>query len=107
MSMNFDEFLMHLASLESGERHQLENSDQFLVGVHSPEECKGEYCTIHNMSDHHMRSWPQHWRADWGFMERICPHGIGHPDPDEYMLTVKPELATVHGCDGCCQKGNK
>jgi hypothetical protein len=105
MSMNFDEFLMHLASLESGERHQLENSDQALVGVHSIEECKGEYCTIHNMSDHHMRSWPQYWRTDWGFMERICPHGIGHPDPDEYMLTIKPELATVHGCDGCCKKG--
>jgi hypothetical protein len=107
MSMNFDEFLMHLASLEHGERHQLENSDQVLFGVHTKEECKGEYCTIHNMSDHHMRSWPQQWRGDRGFMERICPHGVGHPDPDEYLLTVKPFLGAVHGCDGCCQKDNK
>lgn len=32
-------------------------------------------------------------------MERMCPHGIGHPDPDEITLDV------VHGCDGCCIKG--
>lgn len=29
-------------------------------------------------------------------MERICPHGVGHPDPDD----TNPD--TVHGCDGCC-----
>jgi hypothetical protein len=30
-------------------------------------------------------------------MERICDHGVGHPDPDEFMADV-----WVHGCDGCC-----
>jgi hypothetical protein len=30
-------------------------------------------------------------------MERICPHGVGHPDPDDVFATD-----TVHGCDGCC-----
>jgi hypothetical protein len=29
-------------------------------------------------------------------MERICSHGVGHPDPDE-INTDK-----THGCDGCC-----
>lgn len=85
--------------------HQLENSNQVLYGVHDASLCAGRPCTIHNMSDHHMRDWPQYWRADWGFMERICPHGIGHPDPDDYFVMSRPSLASVHGCDGCCQKG--
>jgi len=100
---SLEEFEEYLKSLDQG-GHQLENSEQVLKGVHSLGDCKGEYCTIHNMSDHHMRSWPQHWRGDRGFMERICPHGIGHPDPDEYLLTVNPFLSAVHGCDGCCNK---
>lgn len=43
-----------------------------------------------------MRSFPQSWRADKGWMERTCPHGIGHPDPDD------PFADPIHGCDGCC-----
>ena len=77
-------------------RHQLEHSKEVLVAVHSSDECAGEYCTIHNMSNHAMRAFPQHWRSDRRIMERICPHGIGHPDPDD------PTADTVHGCDGCC-----
>lgn len=41
--------------------------------------------------------WPQHWRGDRHLMERICPHGVGHPDPDD----INPD--GVHGCDGCCR----
>jgi hypothetical protein len=82
----------------------LENSKETLI-VHSPSACYGEYCTIHNRSDHIMRSFPQHWRSDRAIMERICPHGVGHPDPDEYILTLN-EGEWVHGCDGCCVGGN-
>ena len=53
-------------------------------------------CPIHQPSAHHMAGWPQHWRDDRGIVERICPHGIGHPDPDDQTSD------TVHGCDGCC-----
>lgn len=104
---SFEQFEEHLKSIEEQAlvKHQLENSNQVLMNVHSLDECLGDYCTIHNMSDHHMRSWRQHWRADWGFMERICEHGIGHPDPDEYLLSIRPGIAGVHGCDGCCKKG--
>ena len=64
--------------------------------VHDRADCSG-YCPIHWPSDHHMRDWPTNWRSDWGaFMERICPHGIGHPDPDD------KNADPVHGCDGCC-----
>jgi len=48
-----------------------------------------------------MADWPQNWRGDRGLMERVCPHGIGHPDPDDFKSNDKYE--SVHGCDGCCQ----
>lgn len=66
--------------------------------VHSPLNCAGEICSIHNPSDHHMRDWPQLWRPDRRITERICPHGIGHPDPDCIYV-----MDGVHGCDGCCE----
>ena len=61
--------------------------------VHNKKDCSG-YCAIHNPSKHHMRDWPTHWRDDRALMERICPCGVGHPDPDDleyksgYMLWV-------------------
>lgn len=72
------------------------NSGQIIVGVHDAEQCAGEPCVIHNPTDHHMTDWPHNWRNDRHIMERICPHGIGHPDPDDN------NEHTVHGCDGCC-----
>lgn len=78
----------------------LENTNIVLV-CHSPEKCIGEYCTMHNRSNHSMRSFPQHWRSDRGIMERTCPHGVGHPDPDDPK--TKNWVEFVHGCDGCCE----
>lgn len=46
--------------------------------VHNKEDCKGS-CPIHNPSI----DWPTNWRDDWGFMEAICPHGVGYPHPDD------------------------
>lgn len=46
-----------------------------------------------------MRTWPSVWRADRRLLERLCPHGVGHPDPDDRSAD------RVHGCDGCCQDG--
>jgi hypothetical protein len=74
---------------------QLEGGER-LYNVHPGEQCVGRPCTVHNPSNHHMRHMPQHWRSDRGIMERICEHGIGHPDPDE----IDPD--TVHGCCGVC-----
>lgn len=74
-------------------------------------------CAIHAPSDHPMKAFPTHWRDDRGIMERICPHGVGHPDPDgiDYIsITHGKETAqveSIHGCDGCCikkvEKGDK
>jgi len=80
------------------QKYKLIGSDRVLM-VHNKSQCRGEYCCIHNPSKHHMNDWPQHWRDDRGIMERICPHGIGHPDPDQIMAN---EHNWIHGCDGCC-----
>src|ERR1035437_3597591 len=39
------------------------------------------HCVLHNPSNHKMRTWPMVLRSS-GLIERKCPHGIGHPDPD-------------------------
>lgn len=73
-------------TLEGGEK----------IFCHPPEACAGTACCVHNRSDHHMRGWAQHYLVDRGLIERICPHGVGHPDPDDLRADA------VHGCDGCC-----
>ena len=74
------------------------------IKVHTKQDCVGPFCCIHNPSQHHMREWPTHWRTDRYLMERVCPHGIGHPDPDHiaHLPQVVQDSESVHGCDGCC-----
>ena len=83
------------------------------IQVHDHVACTGQHCVIHNPSGHSMRSFPTHWRSDRYLMERICPHGIGHPDPDDiefkrHAMGPHPwtdeqiRTEVVHGCDGCC-----
>lgn len=81
---------------------------QVLAGVHDRAICRGRPCAIHNPSKTHMREWDLNWRDDRGLMERICKHGVGHPDPDhlwyvEHASGAKAaQVESVHGCDGCC-----
>jgi hypothetical protein len=85
---------------------------QIITRVHPPDACAVRACAIHNPSGHHMRSWPTNFRSRWepgsikpDHMERICPHGIGHPDPDDlaYQKSIGNGDVAVHGCDGCCE----
>ena len=78
-----------------------------LINVHPETACAGRHCVIHNPSDHPLRDAPKIWRADKQVMERQCPHGIGHDDPDDYAYrrSVDPNATSVHGCDGCCATG--
>jgi len=69
--------------------------------------CRKDGCMVHNPDADwigNIENWPYSPRAD-GRMERVCPHGVGHPDPNaaRYLEKVAPNLAPwVHGCDGCC-----
>lgn len=80
--------------------------ESVLVNVHRIYQCQGRACVIHNPSEHHMREWPLTWRDDKGVMERQCPHGVDHPDPDDaaYLTSHGRWEWTVHGCDGCCSR---
>jgi len=82
---------------------KLEHSRQY-IHCHKKAACKGPWCPIHKRSAHHMRSWPQNWRDDTRIMERICVHGVGHPDPDDPSSV---DEGGVHGCDGCCRPPDK
>lgn len=76
-----------------------------LRGIHSEKLCEGEVCVFHNPTDHHMRTWPMHWRGDRAIVERLCPaHGTGHPDPDQfpYWERTGQPWQKIHGCCGCC-----
>lgn len=77
--------------------------------VHLRADCSSETpCMFHYPTEHPMTEFPYHWRDDRMIMERLCPHGIGHPDPDQYQYWVNQEgrreadAQMVHGCDGCC-----
>ncbi len=73
--------------------------------IHDEKKCRGRHCPIHNPSAHGMVDWPKVVR-ETGLIERTCPHGIGHPDPDSvaYFDHIGREGFGVHGCDGCCSK---
>lgn len=79
-----------------------------VLKTHGPGQCSGEFCSIHNPSDHPLKDSPFNWRADRGLLERVCDHGVGHPDPDglAHLARLKGKefasVESVHGCDGCC-----
>lgn len=75
------------------------------VRFHSQFSCqRSEACVIHNPSDHHMNRWPRVLRGS-ALVERTCPHGTGHPDPDSlaFFESIGRKGYGVHGCDGCCK----
>jgi hypothetical protein len=77
------------------------------ITAHDPLLCAGQWCVLHNPSDHGMRGWPTYFRGDKSFLvERNCTHGVGHPDPDslDYFIRSGATWMGVHGCDGCCTR---
>lgn len=80
-------------------------SGRLLLQVHSATRCAGDVCVVHNPSDHPMRPFPLHWRDDRAMFERICPHGVGHPDPDQvayWEAILHGDDAWAMGVHGCC-----
>ena len=83
--------------------------EQFVLRTHRADACTGRNCVIHNPSDHPLKDAPLNWRGDRGLMERICDHGVGHPDPDDiaYKVSIGRMGEGVHGCcqNRCCSRG--
>lgn len=80
------------------------------VRIHDETECSGT-CPFHNPSAHKMRDWPMTVRTDRNaLVERLCEHGVGHPDPDStrYLTALWPGGGFgIHGCDGCCAEAER
>ena len=72
--------------------------------IHSLNQCAGEFCPLHNPSEHKMKDWPTNIR-DSNLVERMCEHGVGHPDPDSVAYFERRGITHmgIHGCDGCCR----
>lgn len=84
-----------------------DETDFGILSTHAPEQCADrDYgCAIHNRpSDHPLADAPLVWRNDTGVLERICEHGVGHPDHDSALYNEETgnRHLNVHGCDGCC-----
>ena len=72
--------------------------------THAADFCDTEFpCSIHRRSNHPMRPFPQTWCGQHNIMERLCPHGLAHPDPDDYLVRTE-QVATAHPCDDCCHR---
>lgn len=79
-----------------------------VVNVH-PEtaDCHRNGCCVHAPSPHPLVDWPTRFREN-GSTERVCPCGVGHPDPDHLGFVQRrwgaeaAGTAAVHGCCGCC-----
>jgi hypothetical protein len=76
--------------------------------VHARPFCDGTYCPIHHPSPHAMVEEPMILRVST-LIERLCRHGVGHPDPDSVGFFARHGVAGMetHGCDGCCTKLNR
>lgn len=75
-----------------------------LGSVHSEWKCHGRPCVIHRPTNHRMRKWPLAWRDEPGIFDRVCAHGISHPDPDQFDYWRSEGLMHhgMHSCDSCC-----
>jgi hypothetical protein len=83
----------------------LRNGD--ILQTHGASECDGPPCPLHSPSDHPLRDAPLNWRQDRYLMERVCPCGVGHPDPDHLDRVRRvygEELAWGQGVHGCCAR---
>jgi hypothetical protein len=80
---------------------------------HAKKQCKAsrkagapKHCAVHNPSKHKMRDWPLNL-CETTLLERLCTHGVGHPDPDSaaYLNWRDGDGGwDIHGCCcGCCR----
>lgn len=86
----------------TSELHELE-SGQLLRTHAATADCAQRFCTIHNPSAHPLHQAPRLWDPNISIVLRICPDGIGHPDPDDLRVrdSVDPMIECICEC-GCC-----
>ncbi|KQO98893.1 hypothetical protein [Leifsonia sp. Leaf264] len=117
-SIGADAITRQAAEAEAQAAPVVENRDYDLwtgfgsgvLRTHARSQCSGTPCCLHAPSDHPLTGSPMSWLDDRMMMERICEHGIHHPDPDDLdykRRVLNPALYLAgdyetHDCDGCC-----
>lgn len=97
-----------LSSLPDIEPDYVDGFGNALYFVHPQSPDCDEGCVIHNPTDPNKDTFPPLWRGDRSMMERVCPHGIGHPDRDQIRYwertlgEAEARAQATHACDGCC-----
>jgi hypothetical protein len=77
--------------------------------IHAAEVCRGP-CPVHMPTGHHLRCLALHWNVERARFERVCDHGVHHPDPDVIAVVRRDRggeaagAASMHVCDGCCAR---
>jgi hypothetical protein len=77
-----------------------------VLGAHPRGDCAGRGCALHGPTDHWAAGMPLRWTAPVfpdtggppvkpGVMERLCPHGQWHEDPDD--LDYRKGMASMRG----------
>jgi len=77
-------------------------------GAHEGADCSGA-CALHGPSAHWARGMPLRWSFEegrGGRMERLCPHGVWHADPDDMAFRRRRGLPrdwvwADSACRGC------
>ena len=80
---------------------QLDPAGRLTVRGHHVADCP-DPCPIHRPTSHHMVTWPPIRRAGADYIERVCPHDLPHPDPDDHHIRAAYQQPR-HACDGCCR----
>lgn len=79
-----------------------------LLRTHGSDQCAGNFCAMHNPSDHPLRDAVMKWDGNRNLMVRFCEHGIWHPDADDLAFKHRScgarwaSMCEIHKCDGCC-----
>lgn len=82
------------------------DTGQFMVNVHAANaECAQYGCVIHFPSAEGMALGKTHYNTVRQQMQRVCEHGVAHPDPDSQNWRERTlgSRDDIHICDGCCE----
>lgn len=83
------------------EQTELESGQ--LLNHHRADQCHSQWCALHNPKPGPWSAWPRWWVGALERLDRICPHGVGHPvvESADWLRAHGKAHLLVHDCDGC------
>jgi len=83
-------------------REAVLSGGQTIYAFHKSDQCYGEFCAVHNPSDHSLREYDLHYNAMAGSFFRDVD-GEMVVDPDDYILNKTGEVIVINliSCNHC------